>query len=578
MPHQNHSLVSDPPDPSTTGFAAPALTTVVASAALSACGGGDNAGGTTGASSQLRELATATALAPISDASAARFLLQAGLGISRTQIAKVQTLGFAGWLNWQLGNPANTTDTRWGWLTALEGNNDETASTNFDQGLWRKLIQTPDSNELRQRMTLALSEILVVSMAGLSGNWTAYIGSAYLDLLEANAFGNFRTLLQQVSTSVAMGKYLTFVDNVKANPKTGSIPDENYARELMQLFTIGLVKLNLDGTPVLVNGQTVATYGQADVMGMAGVMTGWVLNDTSKQTNYLYTNKPLIQNAANCDTDAKTFLGTTIPAGTDGATSLKLALDTIFTHPNVAPFVSRQLIQRLVTSNPSPAYVARVATVFNNDGSGVKGNLAAVLKAILLDTEARNDAAAASTPGYGKLREPMLRFLGWARAYRNQTSDGSTALVWNLGSTANAAYLGQSPLRSPTVFNFFYPNFAPPGPLTTAKLEAPEFQISNESSLVGFVNFMQNCIGSTFTAAAQVNYASLTTAATGGQALVSNPAALVQELNITLAAGQLSASTQSLIVNAIATVSNLTNRLYAALVLVVCAPETAVQK
>ena len=440
MPYQNHSLVSDPPDPSTTGFAAPALTTVVASAALSACGGGDNAGGTTGVSSQLRELATATALAPISDASAARFLLQAGLGISRTQIAKVQTLGFAGWLNWQLGNPANTSDTRWGWLTSLEGTNDETASTNFDQGLWRKLIQAPESDELRQRMTLALSEILVVSMAGLSGNWTAYIGSAYLDLLEANAFGNFRTLLQQVSTSVAMGKYLTFVDNVKANPKTGSIPDENYARELMQLFTIGLVKLNLDGTPVLVNGQTVATYGQADVMGMAGVMTGWVLNDTSKQTNYLYTNKPLIQNAVNCDTDAKTFLGTTIPAGTDGATSLKLALDTIFTHPNVAPFVSRQLIQRLVTSNPSPAYVARVATVFNNDGSGVKGNLAAVLKAILLDTEARNDAAAASTPGYGKLREPMLRFLGWARAYRNQTSDGSTALVWNLGSTANAAY------------------------------------------------------------------------------------------------------------------------------------------
>ena len=504
--------------------------------------------------------------------------MQAGLGVSRTQISKVQSLGFQGWLSWQFSNPASTTNTRWLWLSNLEGASESGSLTNFDQGLWRKLIQAPDSDELRQRMALALSEIMVVSIAGLPGNWLGYTASAYMDLLEVNAFGNFRTLMQVVSTSVAMGQYLTFVNNVKANPKTGSIPDENYARELMQLFTIGLVQLNIDGTPKLVNGQTVATYGQADVMGMAQVMTGWVLNDTSNQANYQFTNLPLIQNPANCDTSVKLFLGTTIPAGTDGATSLGMALDTIFAHPNVAPFISKQLIQRLVTSNPISAYVTRVATVFNNDGTGVKGNLQAVLQAILLDSEARNDSAAASTPTYGKLREPMLRFLGWARAYRNQSNDGSSALVWNLGSTANFALLGQSPLRSPTVFNFFYPNYAPAGALGSANLVAPEFQISNESSVVGFVNFMQSSIGTTFNSAVQVDYSTLTNAVNGGQALINNPSALVAELNITLAAGNLSAATQSQISTTLSGISNLTNRLYTAILLVVCAPEAAVQK
>lgn len=560
---------------SSPGLRAAALAAALSGGAgLSACGGGGgSAQAPVAAMSRL-----AASSAAISDASAARFLLQAGLGISRSQITQVQSLGFAGWLAAQFATPASTTNTRWNWLSALEGSNDMTSTTNFDQGVWRKLIQAPDSDELRQRVTLALSEILVVSMAGLSGDWTAYIGSGYLDLLESHAFGNFRDLLQAVSTSVAMAQYLTFLNNAKANPKTGSIPDENYARELMQLFTIGLVQLNLDGTPVTSNGQTVATYGQADVMGMAAVMTGWVLNDSSNRSNYLYTNKALVQNASLCDTGAKSFLGTTIPSGTDGATSLKLALDALFAHPNVAPFISRQLIQRLVSSNPSPAYVARVATVFNNDGTGVKGNLQAVVAAILLDTEARNDSAAASTPGFGKLREPVLRFLGWARAYRNRSNDASSSLVWNLGSTENSAFLGQSPLHSPTVFNFFYPNYSPPGLLSTAGLQAPEFQIANESSLVGFVNFMQNCVGSSFTAAAQVDYSSLTTAPAGGVALVSNPPALVQELNITLAAGRLSASVQSQIATALASVSNLTNRLHAALVLVLCAPETAVQK
>ena len=332
-----------------------------------------------------------------------------------------------------------------------------------------------------------------------------------------------------------MGQFLTYRGSAKANTTTGALPDENYARESMQLFTIGLVQLELDATPKLTAGQPTDTYGQADITGLARVFTGWDydLSSSTAQTPD-YVRRPMAQVASRYESGAKTFLGTTIPAGTAATQSLTLALDAIAAHPNVAPFFSRQLIQRLVTSNPSPAYVARISAVFNDDGTGARGNLRAVLRALLLDTEARTPSSASA---YGKLREPMLRFVAWARAFGAISPSGQ----WNIGNTSDAAKgLAQSPLRSPSVFNFFRPGYVPPNSaLGSASLVAPEFQIANESSVVGFINFMQRAVAGSV-GDITPDYASLVP-------LADDAKALVDELNLVLAANQLAAVTTAML-------------------------------
>ena len=494
------------------------------------------------------------------------------MGATREQIARVQSLGYSGWLDEQFALPQSTS--RWDWLVSKGYAVDtfKNGEAGFDASAWRKLLSSPDS--LRQRVTQALSEIMVAAIDGLvGGGWKAFSAAAYLDLLEANAFGNFRTLLQQVSTSAPMGEFLTFRGNTKADASKGSSPDENYAREVMQLFTIGLVQLNIDGSPKLVGGKPQDTYGQDDISGLARVFTGWDFDLAGGSTATPdFQRRAMVQIASRHELGTKTFLGTTIAASTDGVRSLQLALDAIFAHPNVAPFISRQLIQRLVTSNPSPAYVGRVAARFNDDGSGVKGNLKAVLKTLLLDDEARSAASAAS-PSFGKLREPMLRMIAWARAYNaNSASD-----AWALGVTSDpASRLGQSPLRSPSVFNFFRPGYVPPNSaIGTASLVAPEFQITNESSVVGYVNYMQRAVSTGF-GDVLADYTSLLPLADDAQALL-------DELNLVLAAGQLSAATVASMKGALGGMASGTdaarkNRIYAALVLVLAAPEFIVQK
>ena len=541
---------------------AAALAASIAAASLAACGGGSGGG---------NPIPPPTA--SITDQQASRFLGQASMGATREQMARVRTLGYSGWLDEQFAMPQQ--GTRWDWLLAggYGVDTNKNSQAGFDSAMWRKLIASPDT--LRQRVALALSEIMVVSIDGLvGGGWKAFAASGYADLLEANAFGTYRNLLQQVSTSPAMGSYLTFRGNVKANTAKGSLPDENYARELMQLFTLGLYELNLDGSLKLTGGVPKETYGQADVTGLARVFTGWDFNTSSTDTDHPqeYQRAPMAQVASRHEFGAKTFLGTTIPAGTDGVASLQLALDAIYAHVNLSPFVSRQLIQRLVTSNPSAAYVARVATVFNDNGAGVKGDLKAVLKAILLDDEARSDAHLAD-PAFGKLREPMLRFLGWARAF-NTTSPSN---VWAVPNTSDpGTRLGQSPGRSPSVFNFFRPGYVPPNSAIGADgLEAPEFQITNESSVVGYVNYMQRAL-STGIGDVKADY-------TAVLPLVPDSQALLDELNAVLAAGELSAATLATMKTALdsigtSTATGITNRLYAALTLVLAAPEFITQK
>ncbi len=540
------------------------LAAVASLMTLAACGGGG--GG-----------AAPPPTSPPSGTDAARFLAQASMGANRAQIARVQAIGYSAWLDEQFALPAS--GTRWDWLIAagygdISHKNDEGG---FDSAAWAKLLSSPDT--LRQRITLALSEIFVVAIDGLvGGGWRQFSAATYLDLLEANAFGNHRTLLQQISLSAPMGQFLTFRGSAKANTTTGALPDENYARELMQLFTIGLVQLHLDGTPTLTGGSPTYTYGQADITGLARVFTGWDF-DLGGQAAAVATatpdfiRKPLTQIASRYETGDKTFLGKTIPAGLDAATTLTQALDAIFAHANVAPFFSRQLIQRLVTSNPSSAYVARVATVFNDNGAGVKGDLRAVIKAVLLDDEARSTTAAAAT-GYGKLREPILRFTGWARAY----GVASATNAWAIGNTSDpATRLAQSPLRSPSVFNFFRPGYVPPNTAFDATaMVAPEFQIANESSVVGYVNYLQRAVAGQGVGDVVADYSSLL-------AVADDAGAMLAEINLVLAAGRLGTATLAALVSAVQSMAGGTdatrrNRVYAALVLVLAAPEFLVQK
>jgi len=535
----------------------PALAGVLASASLlTACGGG---GG--GATTSSQEPAASQPSETVSSLQASRFLAQASMGATRENIARVQAIGYSRWLDEQMALPA--TQSRWDWLVskgfnAIENKNSQNG---IDAAVWRKLLSSPDS--LRQRVTLALSEIVVASLDGFTGAWSAFTGAAYMDILEANAFGNYRTLLQQITLSVSMGEYLTYRRNAKADPKIGSMPDENYAREVLQLFTIGLLQLNADGTAT-----TQETYGQADISGLARVFTGWDQDLAGGTTDTPdYKKRPMVQVASKYETGEKVFLGTTIAAGTDATTCLNKALDAIFAHQNVGPFISRQLIQRLVTSNPAPAYVARVAAVFNNNGSGVKGDLKAVVKAILLDPEARAAAGTTSTT-FGKVREPILRFAAWARAY----NAASPTDAWAIGNTTDpSTRLGQSPLRSPSVFNFFRPGYVPPA----LGVAAPEFQIVNESSVVGYVNYMQNAI-SRGVGDVKADYTTLLP-------MADNVPALVDEINLVLAAGQLGPDSVTLIRNAVAAMPTGTdaaraNRVYAALTLVIASPEFIVQK
>ena len=505
---------------------------------------------------------------PASAAEAARFLAQATLGTGRTEIDALQASSYAAWLDLQFALPQS--QSHFDWLLA-KGYGSETfrnSTAGLDNTVWRKLVGGSDA--LRQRVTLALSEICVISLLGVNAPWRQFAVANYMDILENNAFGNYRTLLDQLTLSTGMGYYLTYLGNARANPVVGSEPDENYARELMQLFTIGLLLLNPDGTPK--GGET---YVQADVSGLARVFTGWDLNSIGLTLPVPpeVQRRPMFQVASRYETGSKSFLGVTIPAGTSASDSLKIALDTLFAHPNLPPFVSQQLIQRLVTSNPRAAYVGRVSAVFANNGSGVRGDMKAVIRAILLDTEARDMSNVGKT-SFGKLREPVERFLNWARGWAATSASDN----WAIGDLSDAATrLGQSPLRSPSVFNFFRPGYVPPtSAMASLGLSGPEFQITTESSVAGYVNFMQRAVAGSSVGDLATTYPSL-------MALAGDSAALLAEVNLVLAASQLSAATLATLKTALDTIaatsdSGKLNRIRAALTLVLAAPEYIVQK
>ncbi|NGP52419.1 DUF1800 domain-containing protein [Thioalkalivibrio sp. XN8] len=429
----------------------------------------------------------------ISRADAFQFLNQATFGATEAEAARLQDMGYEAWIDEQLALPASLQ------LPFVESQPPAQFPFQLQEDrvdIWfRHAIGAPD--QLRQRVAFALSEIMVVSQLGALNN-APWALADYYDMLARNAFGNFRILMEDVTLHPAMGVYLSMLGNQKPDPALNIRPDENYARELMQLFTIGLVELEPDGTVRTdARGDPIPTYDQAVIEGFAHVFTGWHFAGAPS----FELARPTRQNQVQPmqlypdfhDTGAKRLLGgATLPPGQSGEQDLAAALDNIFGHPNVGPFIAARLIERLVTSNPSPGYLERVAATFDDNGAGVRGDLGAVVRAILLDPEAR---PATRMDTDGKLKEPLLRLTQLWRAYDGAAANGSYAL--------GAAYIlfGQGPLQSPSVFNFFSPFYAPPGEIKDRGLVAPELQIATEFqntlltnlfALYTFVNNQQN--------------------------------------------------------------------------------------
>ena len=528
-------------------------------AALGGCGQGGGPQADPGPQGSGVNLAAVPQSAyPLPDANeAAAFLNQVSFGANDAELAKTRQYGYSAILEDQFFMPSHRTHEGYASTVSASSLADEHLMHTF----WREAAISQD--QLKRRVAFALSQIFVISLQDANlQNFRRGVAS-YMDMLTRNAFGNYRQLLQEVTLHPMMGLYLSHLRNRKEDPALNRVPDQNYAREVMQLFSIGLHQLNPDGTLLLGGGQPVETYGPSDIIGLSRVFTGfsWA-GCPSTSTNCFNGNGTQSPNREVMpmqgfpqfhSTSEKSFLGTTIPANStpDPVGDLNRALDVIALHPNVGPFFGRQLIQRMVTSNPSPAYVGRVAQAFNTGrfqsgaysvGTGQRGDLRATVAAILLDSEAR----AVTTSDPGKTREPILRLAQWMRAFNARSASGS----FLVGTTDDpATSLGQSPMRSPTVFNFYRPGYVPPNTaIATAGLVAPELQIVNEVAVVGYSNFMrsvvQNGVGSNSPRDVQPDY-------TAEMALAHDANLLVDRVNLLLTAGSMSAATSSLIITAV---------------------------
>lgn len=524
---------------------------------------------------------------------AALFLTRATFGPTEESINELVDLGYSAWLEAQFTLPLNH------YLgPRLQPINNNVHALSTAPLFWQNAIAGAD--QLRQRMAFALSEILVIS-AFDNGDIRpyGYLVARYMDILQEGAFDNYRDLLEAVTYSPAMGIYLTYMGNQPTNPQAGTAPDENYAREIMQLFTLGLVELNRDGTPRAdALGREIETYTNDDIMGLAKVFTGFWWNGISFRSAWTRPSpeqqvQPMSITESQHSSEAKFFLGLTIPPNTSGTVSVAMALDHLFEHPNTAPFVCRQLIQRFVTSNPSPAYVERVVNAFeageftllngNTLGEGRRGDLRATLAAILLDPEIYSGAST-ENPAFGKVREPLIRFTHWARAFKianaNPSDPGHPGRYWILENTSTQDRLYQQAFRSPSVFNFFRPGYVAPGTHTAAAgLVAPELQITDASSAAGYINFMH----------AFISYANQTNNRyvpdySSELALVTTPDALIDRLNLLLMNGRMNSETRASMRAAIDSItggnSATRNRrkIEAALMIAVTAPEFLVQR
>ena len=506
--------------------------------------------------------------APCSPANAVRFLEQATWGPTNADITHLQTVGIRAYLDEQ----ESATETSYPTLplqpSTVPPSCDATCQRdNYSMYPLQNqffLNAMYGQDQLRQRIAWALHSIVVVSSRDLmQPSWY----DPYLQIFSTEAFGNYRNVLAKITLNPAMGDYLNMRTSTKNNP------NENYGREVLQLFSIGLYKLNLDGTLQLdAQNNPIPTYDQNVVTNFAKIFTGWSLagQPAPGVPNYI---DPMVLTQSQHDITAKTLLdGAVVPANQIGTTDLNAALDNIFNHPNVGPFISRALIRNLVTSNPSPAYVARVATVFNNDGNNVRGNLKAVVEAILLDPEARGDVK--TFPNYGHLREPVLLMNNVLRLFNPKSADRTQNSDGVLDSQLQP--MDQDVFKPLTVFSYFPANYLVPG----IGINGPEFGILSTSSSLKRANFMNTIVFATVTASPpnRPNGTSIDLSAL--QSLAGNPQSLVDELNRTMMHGTMSAQMQSSIVTAVNAVaaSNPLKRARTALYLVATSSQYQVEK
>jgi len=512
-----------------------------------------------------------TARAATSPAEASRFLSQATLGADWEEIQRTSRIGFDAWLREQFARPigyqqplidrrlrmgleVTPEHRRWAW--------------------WEQVLEGPDP--LRQRVALALSEIFVVSDANDTVSQSPQGLANYYDMLLRNAFGNYRDLLRDVTLHPIMGAYLSHLRNEKSYPAIGRFPDENYAREIMQLFSIGLFQLKQDGTFVRNGaGQPIPTYDNDDITQFAKIFTGLAFDgaDRNFHQGEAEWTRPMRMYEEFHEPGVKRLLrGRIVPAGQSGMRDVEAAVDCLFRHPNVGPFIARRLIQRLVTSNPSPGYVARVAAKFANNGRGVRGDLKAVVRAILVDPEARRRPVG-SEIGRGMLRESFLRRVHLARAFDAASLAGTTPI--DDGGAPET--FGQRPVSSPTVFNFFLPDHQPNGPIGDAGLFAPEFQIITAVTAISSANALSGQIRGAMNYD-PANALEVRLDLTDEIAIASNPNALLNRLDLILMAGTMSEPMREVLLRALTSIDDPDERVRTAIELIAIAPEYAVVK
>lgn len=514
---------------------------------------------------------------PASDAEAARFLTQASFGPTVAEIARLRSIGYSEWLRQEFNRPATSARTYMELVNEnrlADGQGGVSHNNRLDRWFHTAAV---GNDQLRQRAAFALSQILVISdQNGNLGGEPIQV-SEYWDILARNAFGNYRELLDEVTWNPSMGKYLSHFRNRKASPDGLRQPDENYAREIMQLFTIGLIERNLDFSPLLNGGLPIPTYDQSVVTNYAKVFTGFNYNNATTISNGTNTYLRMTCIAGEHDTTAKTVVGgSVIPPGQSCPDDVDDGIDLLFAHPNVAPFISRQLIQRFVSSSPTSAYIQRVAQVFNNNGYGERGDLSAVIKQVLLDPEARN----APTTNSGKPREPLLRLTAMWRAWDAQMPPADAYANIPMGMTSPTGTFGQRPLGADTVFNFFEPDYQQPGAIADAGLYSPEFQTLNESTMTSSSNSYYTYSWNSYVGMTSppnnrplLNLAPLV-------ALASNPAAMVDEVNKRMMYGSMSAGMRTTLTNMLIFMdgASATDKARTVVYVTALSPEYAVQR
>ena len=519
------------------------------------------------------------------EADALRLLRQASFGPTATEVRRVAAMGAPAWVAEQLATPP-TPYPDYAWMPANRPAtcvDDRTLPLRADSfcardnySLFQLQVQffrdaLSAKDQLRGRVAFALSQIMVTSGIDNARN---YAMRHYQQMLRDRALGNFYDLLLAVTLSPVMGDYLDMANNNKANAAAGTEPNENYAREVLQLFSVGLYQLNADGTKkVDAAGKPLPTYDQDEIEGFAHVFTGWTYppvpgaeSRANNPRNFLGNLVPV--NSAH-DFGEKVLLGGLLArANLAMDQDMALAHRNIFEHPNVGPFIGRQLIQKLVTSDPSPEYVARVSAVFANNGAGLRGDLGAVVRAILLDPEARG--ARKIDARYGKLVEPVLYMTGIARAL-DTASDG-------VFFRASSSSLGQNVFYSPSVFNFYPPDFVVPG----TQLVGPEFGVQTSTTAINRVNFANSLLFSNAIAPDMAVYGATGTTASLStyQALAADASALVDRLDRDFLGGTMSASMRTAVVSAVnaVTATDRLNRARTAAYLVVTSPQYQVQR